>query len=165
MAYHRCHDCCGVLAQQGNELFKLTVIQNCWTLMPYPIKGCSYAYLPGGVNTAHCSPPLLNGPWLQCFSAKHGSLYIRDKLLMRLLTFHHNYFLWERLGSPVSLQYVLMDQTRQELDTECSPFTSTRRLPIEAPYCLILLSHTMVNHTQSEQNADWVTLYNHCTLA
>lgn len=109
--------------------------------------------------------PLPNGPWLQCFNAKHGSLYTRDKLLMRLLTFHHNYFLWERLGSPVSLRYVLMDQTRQELDTECSPFTSTRRLLIEAPYCLILLSHTMLNHTQNKQNADWVTLYNHCTLA
>lgn len=72
MAYRRCHDCCGVLAQQGNELIKMTVIQNCWTLMPYPVKGRIYAYTLGDMNVAHL--PLPNGPCLQCFNVKYGNL-------------------------------------------------------------------------------------------
>lgn len=149
MAYRRCHDCCGVLVQQGNELVNLTVIQNCWTLMPYPIKGWIYAYTLGDVNMAHCSSSTSQWSLPATFQCKVWHC----KLLMLLLTFLHNYFLWKSLGGTVSLQCVLMDQTRQESDIMCSPFTSTR-LPTEASYCLILLSLTMGNHTQREQNAD-----------
>lgn len=58
--------------------------------------------------------PLPNGLCLQCFKAKDGNMYARGKLFMYLMTFHPNYFLHKRPGSTVSLQCILMDQTRWE---------------------------------------------------